>query len=228
LAEAINLGFGGVAHAFIVPTDPLFTEVDRAITKYPLDLNRSNALLADAGWQRSSPGGQVTNGAGQTLDVQLLATMDASKVANVVVDNWKGAGVNGSPSIIPAARARDGELRSNFPAVNLNSRSIGPETFVWTTEGFPTPANRFVGSNRGSFTDPEVERLHRIRLTSFDERERNQATIGVLKRMTDLVGAQPLIYAVEVIVARNNVRGPVGNFGAQQGITWNIHEWEVS
>ncbi|MEA2639999.1 MAG: peptide/nickel transport system substrate-binding protein [Chloroflexota bacterium] len=228
LADTINLGFGGVADAFIVPTDPLYPEVEQVITKYPLDLNRSSALLAEAGWQKPAGGGPAVNAAGQTLDVELWTTTDATRVGEIVVNNWKGAGVNASTFGIPAARARDGELRSSFPAANVNSRSIGPDNFVWTTSGFPTPANRFVGSNRGSFSDPEVDRLQKIRLTSFDPGEQKQATVGVLKRMTELVGAQPMIYAVEVIVARNSVHGPVGNYGPQQGITWNIQDWEVS
>jgi hypothetical protein len=31
-----------------------------------------------------------------------------------------------------------------------------------------------------------------------------------------------------VILARHRVKGPVGNFGPQQGISWNIFEWEIS
>jgi len=38
----------------------------------------------------------------------------------------------------------------------------------------------------------------------------------------------PLIYSVEVILARNRVKGPIGNYGPQEGMTWNIHEWEVT
>jgi hypothetical protein len=33
---------------------------------------------------------------------------------------------------------------------------------------------------------------------------------------------------VEVILAKNNVRGPIGNYGPQQGISWNIFAWEIA
>jgi hypothetical protein len=46
--------------------------------------------------------------------------------------------------------------------------------------------------------------------------------------MSELVGIGPLYYDVEVILAKNKVKGPVGNYGPQQGISWNIYEWSVS
>ena len=36
------------------------------------------------------------------------------------------------------------------------------------------------------------------------------------------------VLSVEVILARNKAKGPVGNYGPQEGMTWNIHEWDVT
>jgi peptide/nickel transport system substrate-binding protein len=228
LADVINLGFAPQAEAFVAPTDPLFPEVDSAIMKYPFDRNRSAQLLAEAGWVRPTSGGLATDAAGRTLNVEVWATASQDEEGTIVSDNFRGVGVNANPYVIPAARARDGELRSSFPAAGLNGRTIGADTFVWTTENFPGPENRWQGSNRGSFADPEVDRLQKIRLTSADPNENKTATIALLRRMSELIGAVPLIYSVEVIIARNRVKGPVGNYGPQEGITWNIYEWEVT
>lgn len=84
------------------------------------------------------------------------------------------------------------------------------------------------GSNRGSFVDTEVERLHRIVTTSLREDQRRAAEIALHKRMSEVMGFGPLIYGVEVILAKNRVKGPVGNYAPQQGVTWNIFEWEVT
>ncbi len=222
LADVTNLGFAPAADAFVAPNDPLFAEVDRSITKYPFDRNRAAQLLAEAGWASGDP-----PGAGRRLDLEVWATASQDEEATIVADNFKGVGVNASPYIIPAARARDGELRSNFTGSALNGRTIGPDNFVWNTENFPGPENRWSGSNRGSFADPEVDRLQRIRLTATDPEEGRQATVAQLRRMSELIPAVPLIYSVEVILARNKVMGPIGNYGPQEGMTWNIHAWEV-
>jgi len=31
-----------------------------------------------------------------------------------------------------------------------------------------------------------------------------------------------------VVVARSRVSGPVGEYGGQSGVSWNIFEWSVS
>ena len=76
--------------------------------------------------------------------------------------------------------------------------------------------------------DAEIDRLQKIRMSATNQKENNQATIAELRRMSELVGAAPILYQVEAILARNRLRGPVGNFGEQEGITWNIHEWELA
>jgi peptide/nickel transport system substrate-binding protein len=227
LTEAINLGFAPTAHAFILPEDPLFPEVDRVITRYPYDLNRAVALLAEAGWRRPAAGGMATNANGQPLDVEMYTTQEQERAATIMIDNWKSGGVSSSLFVIPAARARDGELGSSFPAARVSNRGIRPDNFIWTTEELPTPENRWTGSNRGSFFDPEVDRLQKLRMTSLDETQRRNAAIAVIKRLTDLAGPTPFLYGVEVVVARAHVAGPMGAIPSQNGMTWNVHDWEV-
>jgi ABC-type transport system substrate-binding protein len=205
----------------------MFSEVDRTIVKHQYDLNRAAALLADTGWRRASPGSLATNASGQTLDIELATTASQQQESTITIDNWRTAGVNSSLFVIPQARVRDGELRSSFAAAGSNGRTIGPDNFVWTQEEFPTPENRWIGSNRGSFFDSEIDRLQKLRVTSLDENERRRAQVEQAKRMSELVGPTPLIYSIEVILARKNVVGPVGNYGPQEGMTWNVHEWST-
>lgn len=226
LVEVINFGIGSPADSFIIRTDPLFPEVDRAITKHPYDPNRATALFAEAGWRRAQPGAPLVNAAGQTLDVDIWSTEENE--ATLVADNWKAAGVVSNPYRIPPARQRDLEHRNSFPGANTGSRSIHPENFDFVTEELPRADQGWLGSNRGSFVDPEVDRLHQIWTTSLREQERRDAQIALHKRMSELAGFGPLFYGVEVILARSNVRGPVGNYGPQIGVTWNIFEWEAT
>jgi hypothetical protein len=130
--------------------------------------------------------------------------------------------------VVPQARARDGELGSNFTTGRTNTRQLGPEQFVWIASEFPTPEDRWGGSNRGTFFDPEIERLHRLRMSSLDENARKQATITLTRRMTELVGPMPFLYSVEVIAAHGYVTGPIGKMPGQNGITWNVSEWGVN
>lgn len=75
--------------------------------------------------------------------------------------------------------------------------------------------------------DADVDRLFAIATTSIDESERQRATVALHKRISQVAGYGPLYYSVQMLLARSGVRGPIGNYGPQLGMTWNIFEWEV-
>jgi peptide/nickel transport system substrate-binding protein len=229
LADTTTFSFGSRADAFFMPTDALFPEVERAISKYPYDPGRAGSLLDEAAWQLPAGASVRVGAAGQTLDVEVARNAgprDQQEIS-VIADFWKTVGVNSSIRIIPAGQSRDGEVVSFFPGTMAIARTIAPENFVFTSKYLPTVGSRWRGSNRGSFVDPEVERLQDLVLTSMDPRDRREATIALHKRMSEVVGIGPLYYEVEVILAKNSVKGPVGNYGPQQGVSWNVFEWEI-
>jgi peptide/nickel transport system substrate-binding protein len=230
IAETLTMGLGKPAHAFIVPTDILAADVDRAVMKYPYDANRASQLLSEAGWARPPGSSLLTNASGQTLDVEIWTTPDGGgdEESAIMADNWKRVGVNSSVYHIPAARQRDLEHRVSFPAVNASARSTTLDNFVFTTAHLPTPEARWQGANRGSFSDVEVDRLYNAALTTFDERDRREAVVGLHRRMAETLGVGMLYFNVELIIARARVKGPVGEVAEKSGMSWNIFEWEVT
>src|SRR5439155_340300 len=52
MTDVVNLGLSPPADVYVAPADPLFPDVDRAVSKYPYDPNRAASLLTEAGWQR--------------------------------------------------------------------------------------------------------------------------------------------------------------------------------
>lgn len=116
----------------------------------------------------------------------------------------------------------------SFPAVNATARSSTLDNFVFLSTHVPTPEARWQGANRGSFVDPEVDRLHNLALTTINERERREHILGLHRRFSDVVGVGMLFYHVEVLLARNRLKGPVGEVAEKSGMSWNIFEWEVT
>ena len=230
LIEVVNQGLGTMADAFIAPTDPLFSEVERSITKYPYDPNRAAAALAEAGWRPVVAGGPAVNGSGNGLEIDLWATAGggAEQEASVITDGWRSVGIGSGFTIIPSARQRDNEYRVSFPAVNITSRSVTLDDFVFTSASIPTAEVRWQGSNRGSFHDPEIDRLRLLASTTFAESDRRQSVVAMHRRMSELLGIMPLFYGVGVILTRNNLHGPVGEVAEKSGMAWNIFEWQLS
>jgi peptide/nickel transport system substrate-binding protein len=226
LVDTVNEGMGAIADAQVATSDSAFADVDRALTKYPFDPTRASALLGEAGWRRDASGSLV-GPAGQPLELEVMSIAAQTRAATIVADNWKAIGANAGPNILPAARNRDRELRTSFPSTQLSQRGLSISDFVFVTDQMPKPELGYAGSNRGSFSDAEVDRLHRIAQTSLDPRQRHNAVVGLHKRMSEVAGYGPLFYSVEVIAARDRLKGPVGNYGPQIGITWNVFEWEI-
>ena len=226
ITEAINSGLAPSADAYIAPADPAFAEVDRAVIKYPYDPNRAAALFGEAGWRAPAPGSGLVNAGGQTLDLDVWG--DSEQETSILADFWKTAGVNTTPFRIPNARRNDQEFRNHFPGTQIGSNTISQEEIHVVSDKLPRAELNWLGSNRGSFVDSEVDRLYRVIRTTFDENERRQAVVGVHRRISETVAYGPLFYIVELVLAKNKVKGPSGTAGPQTGITWNVWDWEVT
>ncbi len=223
MTDVVNLGLSPMADMYIAPGDPVFADADRVITKYPYDTNRASSLLAEAGWQRSAAG--TLANAGQPFEVQVWS--DQENDASIVADYWKSLGANATPFRVPNARRNDQEFRNFFPGTQIGMNTISQEEVHTVSAKLPKAELGWLGSNRGSFTDPEVDRLHHLVTTTINESDRRQAIVGMHQRLTELVAFGPLFYSYEALVARNNVKGPLGVVGPQTGITWNVYEWEI-
>ena len=226
LADVMTQGLGRAADAYVGPSESVFADVDRSITKYPYDPSRAAALFSDAGWRRAGATGALTNAAGQFFDLEVQGGTEAPLI---IADNWKVAGLNSTPFEVPRARVSDDEFVNSFPGTQLQGNTINQEELSIVSSKLPTAELNWKGSNRGSFVDAEVDRLHRIIVTSLSERDRREAAVAVHKRISELVPFQPLYYSVDFVLAKNKVKGPFGvPAGIQSGVTRNVWEWEVT
>ncbi|MEA2638974.1 MAG: peptide/nickel transport system substrate-binding protein [Chloroflexota bacterium] len=232
LTEAMTSGLSMVADAWVLPADGAFQDVARAITPYPFDPQRARALLADAQW-RGQPGELATNPGGQTLDVEMRSGDVDPKAATIIADNWKQVGVNGAPYVLPQALVGDARARNSFPGTQVGMRTVSIDGFHLLTSRIPTAAAPG-GSNRGGFSNAEVDRLNRLAVTSLDESARQRAVVAMNQRLSDIVAYGPLYYQTDFLLARTKLRGPLGGGDpvapavGSLGSTWNVYEWELA
>ena len=229
LASVMTSGLGRVGDVWGLPADPIFPEVDRTIAKYPYDPQRALALLEEAGWRRQ-PNGLLANVAGQTLDIDVNSGSAEQQVPTIIADAWKAIGVNAGLDIVPTALLNDPRARSSYTGARVGQRGPSMDGFHFITSKIPQPP-RFNEANYGSFSDPEIDRLQNLAVTSFEERERRQAAVQLNLRLAELGAYSPLYYQSDLLVAKTRLTGPIGPGVAatnQAGITWNIFAWEVS
>jgi peptide/nickel transport system substrate-binding protein len=224
LAAAVEGSLGQAADTAWPAGSRLYPRIDQAIAKYPFDVGRAQALLRDAGWT-ASPDGLLRNSAGQTLDMEIRTTEDVD--GTVVADYWKRAGINPTPVFITGINRRDDEYRASFPATQLQSGSSGYLTILLTSSA-PAAANGFRGSqNRGTYSNPEYDRLYRAQLTTLDMDARDGLLVDLERLITQDLPVGFLMYDSAPVVARSQVKG-LRNVAKELGNPlFNIWEWTV-
>ena len=229
MADTLQLGFTVPADSFIVPRDPTWAIADqRGFPRRPYDPAQAQRLMSEAGWSRGSDG-MYRDGRGQPLPLQVRGGSDFVQELTVVAAQFKDAGLDSSPDVIPDTTADQRELQNNYPGV-LATSGGGSTSFQDFNEfNVGTPENRYQGRNRGAYRNPEMERLtNEWAFNSFEEPRRLSVQADIVKLIADDVVSIPLYYNARGQAWTKAVRGP-GPFENpfQSILTWNIHEWEA-
>jgi len=224
MATAIEGALGQVSDTAYPRGSPLYPRIDEAIARYPFDRGRAQALLRDAGWTAAADG-LVHDPSGRTLDMEVRTIEEQD--ATIMADYWKQAGINSQPRFITGVERRNDEFRANFPATQLQSASSGYLTILCTTCA-PSPANRWTGpQNRGTYSNPEYDRLYALSFTTLDPAARDNVLVQTERLITQDLAVGYIIHDTAPLVARSNVKG-IKNATKELGNSlWNLWEWTV-
>jgi peptide/nickel transport system substrate-binding protein len=217
LVDAMIDGEPGQADTFLSPLSPYFSELDRVLARYPLDLRRSEQLMTDAGFTRDGAGSYVQGGARFTPELAAFSGQ-GEKEALILHDSWKNAGVETPLRTITPAQQRDLELVSTYPAFRIEQTNADQPGVHHATSGCARAERAWVGSNRGCFSDPEYDRLWNTFQTALDKGERASAHVKAMRLLSEKVAGMPLYYGYLITGFSSALLGPT------YGYT-NISEW---
>jgi peptide/nickel transport system substrate-binding protein len=227
LNEGLFYGEGVMSDTYIVPYVPYFADVERAITRYPYDVRRTEQFMQEAGFSKGADSTFVS-AAGERFNPQLmgLSTGLQQKELAIMTDTWQRAGIDIQPRVLPLAQMRDGQVRSTFPALYTAGNGAEEKTLgQWSTSGIGSPENRWVGGNRGGWSNPEYDRLWEAFNTTLDRTERNQQVVQMMKVLSDEVGVLILFNSIDVTAHAAALQGP-HPMAIDDLVNWNVHEWE--
>jgi peptide/nickel transport system substrate-binding protein len=226
--QAVNDAlFGGesvVLDTFLNPREPYYPEVDRALTKYPYGPRRAEQLIAEAGLVRDEDGFYVgAPGVQFRPELQMTAGTLNERAGAVITDGWHSAGINNTLTILPSAQARSAETRARFPGItSLGGVMNAFEDF--TSEQIGSPANRWIGQNRGGWSNGAYDRLWEAFNATLERREREQLIVQLAQLLSDEVPGYPLYANVDVWAYDRSLRGFVPGV-TQFTYLWNVHDW---
>jgi peptide/nickel transport system substrate-binding protein len=229
LNEALFEGRGIMSEApFIPPTVSYFAEIDRAIVKYRYDPRASEQLMADAGFRKGADGSFVSPNEGRVpFEIKTLSAAEREAEMAIMAAGWRQEGFDFNESVLPAAQATDNETRASFPS--LFSFSTTPGEFnlaVMSSKGIPSADNRWVGSNRGGWANPEFDRLAEAFGNALDPSERVRDIAQMTRVFTEDVPVISVQFDQITMAHAAALRGPEA-VAQEAAVAWNLHEWEL-
>jgi peptide/nickel transport system substrate-binding protein len=234
LAESLIAGLASPADVLVSPGDPIYRLVEqRGLTRYPYDASAAQRLLGDAGWTRS-PDGSYRSSRGEpfAIDVKFTDYVANVKEGEAVAAQWRASGLQTTTGIVPdnAPSAVRNEMRHTFTGVlagPLRDTHEALEAFITSQIG--TQNNRWVGANRGGYSNPAFDALYDRSLVTLNAGEREGLIADMLKIEVDDAVSMHLFYDMQqqTLAFRKGVRGPGPVAPVQLATSWNIHTWEI-
>jgi len=227
MAQAITGGFAPAADTFFGKKAALYPRLDQVITKYPFDTRRTEALLGEAGWRKTGDG-MFRNATGQPLNMELWITGANESQAIIVADDWKRAGFNATPSVIPRARNDDYEFRVSFPSAQIQTAGTPLLADSLNSNELPTLQNAYSGGNRGHYVNPDVDKIYNDLAITLDPTSRDDMMVEMERIMTAEAAGGHLYYLSEVAATRAGLKGP-REFASPNAnyYSFNIWDWSV-
>jgi peptide/nickel transport system substrate-binding protein len=228
LADALLEGEGIPAESFVPPTVGYYDAVPPAIARYPYDVRRTEQLLAEAGLMRGVDGFFTGPGERFTPEMRGLAEGQEAQETTILADFMRRAGIDANLNLLAATqRTQSDELKATFPAFTTNYNTLNRDFGMAKNASarIAAPENRWSGSNKIGWSNPEYDRLFDIYNTRLDRDERNAYMVQMLKLVSEELPSLPLYFNYEVVAHVAALQGP--QIPAPESARYgNIHEWQ--
>jgi peptide/nickel transport system substrate-binding protein len=230
LREAVQPGFTGTeSDTFMLKGDPRAAVVGKPFARYRYDPAQAVREFAAAGWVRA-PDGRLTDASSEQVRLNVRASVGYSRNLPIVAYYWRALGIDISEEVMSPALTTDNEYLVKYPSFEFAALSNGDGVFRrYDGRVLPTAQNRYSASNRGSYVNPELDRLIARLYVTVDEPR--QALL--LKEMGEMIAADlpsiPVFFEVLLAEVRSGVRALEDDFaGATQPgtISRNVHLWD--
>jgi peptide/nickel transport system substrate-binding protein len=220
LSDGLLDGQGILMDSLILPHERWFTSVDRAVAKYAYDPRRADQLLQETGFTRGDAGFYASPTEGRlSLELRVSAGGQNEQQNEIIVDDWRRAGIEATSHPFPVARLQDGQYRASFPALQ---GSVGGNPNSLISTAIPRPGNRWQGSNRGAWLSSEYDRLYQAFNATLDPDERAAQIVQAMKLVSEELPILTLYYDFTVVAHIAGLEGP-----RPGGDAWNVHEWTL-
>jgi peptide/nickel transport system substrate-binding protein len=224
MVETLLHGVVLVAHSPIGPHRRDFSAVESSVVRYEYDPRRAAQLIESLGYTRGADG-SFRDAAEAVLTVELRSTGgDDFRDREVlsIADSWQRNGVTTDVVFIPRQRATDREYRVLKPGFELVSQGAQlRDLYNLHSRVIPSAETRWVGTNRGRYSSPELDRLLDQFLVTIPRQERNGLLARVIHHITDQAVVMGVYHSANSTAISDRLMNVPG------GDPWNPHQWDA-
>jgi ABC-type transport system substrate-binding protein len=135
----------------------------------------------------------------------------------IMAASWRSAGFDMTETVFPSTMLTDREARAKFRSMFSTDGGSLP---TLGTVGAPNNENRWTGSNRGSWSHAEFDRLAGSYESTLDRSERTRLLTQMARIYSDELPSTPIWYQVTPVAHFRAVKGPKDDTAAA------IHLWQ--
>jgi peptide/nickel transport system substrate-binding protein len=230
LNSALFEGEGILTESPIPPTSAYFAEVDRVAAKYPYDVRRTAQLMAEVGYARGADGVWTHPSAGRfAFEQTVLQSPQNENEMHIMASSWREAGFDVGERVWGAAQSSDAQLRATHPSLSNTSAGSGTPGEILLSEYLsttvPSAQNRWAGSNRGGWVNPEFDRVAERFSVTLARGERTPLLAQMARIFSEDVAVISLYFNVTSTAFAATLKGP--KVSVPEGtMAWDVHEWE--
>ncbi|HZT06757.1 MAG TPA: peptide ABC transporter substrate-binding protein [Chloroflexota bacterium] len=229
LVDGIMSGQTQIGESYLQPSDPDFAATLPYAVRYEYNPQLAAQMIADLGYVAGTDGAFHDAG-GERITVEIRTNnVDTNQRAMfAVADQWKRAGVDASPVVMPAQLQSDAAYVTTFPAFLLfrqPSNITGlPRQHRANT---PLPENNYRGANYSRYQGKEFSDLIDQLFVTIPHAERVQILGQIIHIITDQLNMMFLFYDVEPTMVSNRLHGATARYPTSTQ-AWNAQEWDTN
>ena len=220
-------GRAAVAHSYLPPRHLGFTE---GVPKYAYDPSRAKALLQEAGFRPGSDG-VMRDGAGRKLELEISTRAGnplREETQRTIQDQLHQVGIEVVILNFPFREFFSERLnKRQFMAMALYAWTWDPISdcdLLYTSDGIPTEANTWRGSNHPGYRNPEMDRVCKAIAGELDDNARKALLQESARLFARDLPALPLYFRLEVAATKAGLRNVrIRGLGVFE--TWNVSTW---
>lgn len=225
--ESLYEGKGVIVDTLLYPGVVYEAELQRAVASYSHEPRRSEQLMAEGGYARGTDGVYTSPSEGRlTFEIKVIASAQSDAERAIMADGWRRLGFEFDQGSFSPAESRDGQVLGTFRSLYTTGGSGGEDALLtFTSASISRPETRWLGNNRGGWSNAEYDRLVDGFYMTLDRPERDRQSIQAWRILTEQLGIMPLYFNPAVNAYPAGLHG-VDVRTADAEMSWNIHMWE--